>query len=76
MKGLRAALQEKDLDVPLDEKLTLSQQHMLTAQKANPSLACMQRHGQHVKGGHPDPLLCYCDTPPGSLHPVLGSSAE
>lgn len=31
---------------------------------------------QHVKGGDPDPLLWYCDTPPGWLHPVLGSSAE
>lgn len=75
MKGLRGALQEKGLAVPLEEKLTLSQQHTLTAQRANPVLGCMQRSSQHVQGGDPDPL-CSCDTPAGSLHPALGSPAE
>lgn len=42
MTRLRAALQEKDLAVPVVEKLALIQKHILTAQKANPILGCVQ----------------------------------
>lgn len=32
---------EKDLRIPMDEKLDVSQQHILTAQKASGNLGCI-----------------------------------
>jgi len=67
---------EKDLGILVDEKLDLTQQCVLTAQKANyPGLHPQQRDHQ-VKRGDSAPLLHSGETPPGVLHPALESSAQ
>ncbi|PKU42123.1 rna-directed dna polymerase from mobile element jockey- hypothetical protein [Limosa lapponica baueri] len=72
---LESSPEEKDLGVLMDEKLNMSRQCVLAAQKAKCILGCRMR-GQQVEGGDSAPLLCSGETPSGGLCPALESSAQ
>jgi len=67
----------EDLGILADEKLGMSCQCSLPAQKACYTLGCIKRkRGQQVKGGDFVPLLHSDETPPGVLCPALKLSAQ
>ncbi|KAK4817941.1 hypothetical protein QYF61_002785 [Mycteria americana] len=75
-EGIESSPAEKDLRVPVDEKL-----HKPPACASSPESQPYpglhkKKHGQQVKGGDSVPLLCSGETPPGLLHPALEPSAQ
>jgi len=74
---LESSSVETDLDVLVDDKLTMSQQCARVAKKADGVLGCLKKScGQQVKGGSPPPLLCPSDVPFAVLCQVLGSPVQ
>jgi len=73
---LESSSAERDLGGLVDDRLTMSQQHVVVAKKANGILGCIKKCGQQVEGGSPAPLLCPSEAPSGVLHSVLVSPVQ
>jgi len=68
---------EKNLGVLVDEKLDMSHQCVLAAQRANCILGCIKRGIASRKTGWIVPLLlCCCKASSGILHLGVGTSAQ
>ncbi|GAB0179565.1 mitochondrial enolase superfamily member 1 [Grus japonensis] len=68
---------EKDLRILVDEKLNMSRQHVLAAQKASCILGCIKRSvASRSREVILPPLFCPYETPSGVLCPALEFSVQ
>jgi len=73
---LESSSVERDLDVLVDDRLTMSQQCALDAKKANGILGCIRRSVASRSREVLLPLHCPSEAPSGVLCPVLGSPVQ